>query len=315
MKAVRLHGRGGAEQLVYEDAPRPTLAQGDVMVAVYATGITPAELTWDATYANSDGSGRIPSIPGHEVSGVVAAVGPCADLREGDAVYGLTDFWRDGAAAEYIAVAARSLVAKPRTTDHDQAAAVPLSGLTAWQALFHHAALAAGQRVLIHGAAGGVGTFAVQLARWRGIHVIATASARNADFLREMGAAEVIDYTSGRFEERVRGVDAVLDTVGADTLTRSWSVLRPGGALVSIVEPISESEAAKHNARGVFFIVESNREQLTEMAGLIDKGLLRPIVAEVLPLARAREAFKHGASGHTRGKIVLAVRHPEQRPP
>src|SRR6266550_392074 len=238
VKAVRTHGRGGPEQIFFEDAPLPEVRRGDVLVQVRATGITPTELTWDETYQNADGAPRIPSIPGHEVSGMVERMAAdVTDFRIGDEVYGLADFPRDGAAAEFAAVRAINVALKPRGIPHVQAAALPLSALTAWQALFDHAHLAAGQSVLIHGAAGGVGVFAVQLARWAGAHVIATASARNRDFLCELGANEIIDYTTTRFEEVVQGVDFVFDTVGGDTLQRSWQVVKPGGVLLSVVSP------------------------------------------------------------------------------
>ena len=213
MKAIRLHARGGPEQMVYEDAPLPAPAAGEALLRVYAAGITPTELTWSETYRTPDGHERLPTIPGHDVSGVVEALGPgVSDVSPGDAVYGLVAFPRDGSAAEYVAVRAADLAPKPRSLDHVHAAAVPLSALTAWQALFVHAGLAAGQRVLIHGAAGGVGAFAAQLARWRGAHVSATASARHHDFLRELGVETVIDYRTTRFEEVLRDVDVVLDT-------------------------------------------------------------------------------------------------------
>ncbi len=309
MKAIRTHGRGGPARLVYEDAPVPEPGAGDVLVRVYATGITPTELTWDETYKNEDGSVRIPSIPGHELCGVVRALGPEATgVRAGEAVYGLTDFPRDGAAAEYIAVRAGNLAPKPRSIDWVKTAAVPLSALTAWQSLFDHGGLSRGQRVLIHGAAGGVGTFAVQLARWRGAYVIATASGRDAGFVRELGADEVIDYSKARFEENVRAIDVVLDPIGGETQERSWGVLQQGGILVSLTAPIPADRPGEPSVRGVFFIVEPNREQLIEIAHLIDEGTLKPVIAEVLPLARAREAFEHGAAGHNRGKIVLKVR-------
>jgi NADPH:quinone reductase-like Zn-dependent oxidoreductase len=185
---------------------------------------------------------------------------------------------------------------------------VPLSALTAWQALFSYGELLAGQRVLIHGGAGGVGTFAVQLARWRAAHVIATASGQNAEFLRELGANVVIDYTTTRFEEKLRDIDLVVDTIGGDTLERSWGILRRGGLLVSLPAPIATDKPEKYGVRGVFFIVESNRNELMEIARLIDAGMLRPVIAEVLPLARAREVFEHGIAGHKRGKIVLQVK-------
>jgi len=309
MKALRAHREGGPEQLVYEDAPRPDVRAGDALVRVHATGITPAELAWPDTYRNCDGSGRLPAIPGHEVSGVVEGVAHgVTDVSVGDEVYGLTSFCRDGAAAEYVAVHAADLAPKPKTLDLVQTAAVPLSALTVWQAFFDHARLAPGQRVLIHGAAGGVGSFAVQIARWRGAHAIGTASADHREFLLGLGANEVIDYRHVRFEQAVRDIDVVLDTIGGDTRERSWEVLKPGGILVSLPEPIPESEAAAHaNRRGVFFIVRPDRQQLGEIATLIDSGAVRPVIAQTVPLAKAREAFERGAAGHTRGKLVLAV--------
>jgi NADPH:quinone reductase-like Zn-dependent oxidoreductase len=310
MKAIRMHARGGPDQLVYDDAPMPALRRDDALVRVYATSITPTELTWDETYRNADGSPRLPTIPGHEMSGVIESAPPgLTDLVAGDAVYGLTDFPRDGAAAEFIAVRASNLARKPRTVDHAHAAATALSGLTAWQALFTHAKLERGHKILIHAAAGGVGTFAVQLAHGAGAHVIATSSAANHDFLRGLGADEVIDYTATRFEDAVHDVDVVLDSVGGDTVDRSWKVLRPGGILVSITAPIPEATAREHGGRGLFFIVEPNRKQLDRLAGLIDAGSLKIFVAARLPLARAREAFELGGQGHTRGKIVLEVRN------
>ncbi len=314
MKAVRLHERGGPEQLIYEDAPKPEPGQGDAIIRVYATGITPAELTWAETYRNCDGSERLPTIPGHEVSGVVESLAAgVSDLKIGDEVYALTSFCRDGAAAEYVAVRAADLAPKPKTLSHAQSAAVPLSALTVWQAFFDHARLAPGQRVLIHGAAGGVGTFAVQLAHWSGAYVIGTASAKNRDFLLGLGADEVIDYQQTRFEQVVHDVDLVLDTIGGETRERSWQVLKPTGILISLTAPIPEDELAAHSIngeeRGLFFIVEPDREQLGKIAALIDSGAIRPIIAETLPLASAREAFERGVAGHTRGKLTLQVDH------
>ena len=311
MKAVRVHDRVGPESLVYEDVAMPTLAPGDALVRVHAAGISPAEFTWNI-WETPDGQSRLPAIPSHEVSGVVAAVMPeVLGVAIGDAVYALTDFLRDGAAAEYVAVRAADLAPKPRTLDHVQAAATPLSGLTAWQALFDHAQLTHGQRVLIHGAAGGVGNFAVQLARWRGAHVIGTASARNLDFVRELGADEVIDYRATPFETAIRDVDIVFDTIGGETLERSWSVLRRDGLLITVVRPPSPTWANEREARGVFFIVEPRRGQLIELARLIDAGTVRPMVEAVLPLAQARAAYERGSREHPRGKLVLAVTNNE----
>ena len=308
MKAIRLHARGGPEQLVYEEAPDPVSQDTDALVRVFASGITPTELTWEATYKSRSGAVRLPSIPGHELSGVVEAVGPRGgSVKVGDAVYALTDFWRDGTAAEHVAVRAADLAPKPQTLSYAQAAAVPLSALTAWQALFEHANLTAGQHVLIHGAAGGVGNYAVQLAHWRGAHVIGTASSGNLAFVRELGADEVIDYTKTSFEDVIHNVDVVFDTVGGDTLERSWPVLRRGGALVSIADAISEDKLAKYGVRGIFFIVVPSRLELMEIGQLIDSGAVRPIIEAILPLDQARQAFARGLSGHNRGKIVLRV--------
>ncbi|HEX7796598.1 MAG TPA: NADP-dependent oxidoreductase [Vicinamibacterales bacterium] len=308
MHAIRLHARGGPEQLVYEDAPIPSLQTGDALVRSHACAITPTELSWTETYTSHDGRERLPTIPGHELSGVVEAVAPhVTTVKPGDPVFALTDFSRDGAAADYVAVNAADLAPKPESLDYAQASAVPLAGLTAWQALFDHAGLSPGQVVLIHAAAGGVGTYAVQLAHWRGAHVIGTARMENADFLRELGADEVIDYTAVRFEDKVRDVDVVLDAVGGDTLERSWRVLRPGGTLVTIVSPTAPEKAGQYGVRGVYFIVKSNRAQLLEIARLIDTGSLRPIIEATFPLAKARDAFERGLRQHNRGKLVLEI--------
>ena len=309
MKAIRIHGRGGPERLVYEDVPQPHPGQGEVLVRVYATGVIASELSWDETYETKAGSKRVLPIPGRDLSGVVEEVGPgTPTLTKGSQVYAMTDYGRDGAEAEFTIALPSELAPKPRTLDYVQAAAVPLTALTAWQALFDHASLVAGQTVLIHGAAGGVGVFAVQLAHWAGAHVIATASARNRDFLHELGANEVIDYTTTRFEDGVHDVDLVFDTVGGDTLQRSWQVIKPGGALVTIVSPQPSFEKAKaHGIHPFWFIVEPNRDELIQVGTLIDSGHLRPIIDTMFPLSQARQAYEQGARGHTRGKIVLRV--------
>jgi NADPH:quinone reductase-like Zn-dependent oxidoreductase len=308
MKAIRMHTQGGPELLAYEDAPQPALQPGDALVRVIATSITKTELTWDETYRDCDARPRIPTIPGHEFAGSVNALAPeAAGVCVGDAVYALSSFCRNGSAAEFIAIRAADLAPKPHSLNFEQAAVVPLAGLTAWQALFDHAQIEKGERVLIHGAAGGVGTYAVQLANWKGAEVIATAAAKDHNFLGELGASKVIDYTHERFEEKVEDVDVVLDTIGGETQERSWSVLRRGGILISIVSPVAADKAASLGVRGAFFVVEPNRTQLIELGHLIDKGIIRVVVGAVLPLARAREAFEQGLAGHMRGKIVLQV--------
>jgi len=312
MKAIRLHGRGGPERLVCEDSPAPTLEAGDALIRVHACSITKAELTWPPVHTAPDGSTRPFIIPGHEVSGVVEAVAPgVREVKAGDEVYALVGFDRVGGAAEYVAVRAADTAPKPSSLSHVEAAAVPLAGLTAWQALFNQAGLSEGQSVLIHGAAGGVGTYAVQLARLAGARVIGTALARDEGLLRELGADEVIDYTAARFEDEVADVDVVFDVIGGETLERSWRVLRRGGVLVTIASSEKASppdkRAAEFGVRGVFFIVRPDRGQLIEMARLIDGGKVRPVIGSVFPLARAREAFGQGMDGGRPGKVVLRV--------
>ena len=308
MKAIRMHSRGGPENLAYEEAPVPGIGRGEILVKVHAAGITPTEFTWNSTFTNSAGGNRLPIVPSFEVSGTVAETAPgVADLQLGDEVFGLLDFWRDGAAAAYAGGSADRFAIKPQSIDHIAAAAVPLSGLTAWQALFDHAELSEGDSVLIHGAAGGVGTFAVQLAHWWGAHVIGTCSQDNEGFVRELGADEVLDYHSVRFEDRVKDLDVVLDTVGGDTLERSWGVVRAGGTLVTIVGEAPEERAAKFGIRARSILVKPDRGELNQIARLIDEKTVRPVVEEVFPLSQAREAYERGLLGHNRGKLVLKV--------
>jgi NADPH:quinone reductase-like Zn-dependent oxidoreductase len=315
MRALHAYAKSDPSQLVYEEAATPPLAPDDVLVRVHASGVTPSELDWPSTWLHHDDTTRTPPIvPGHDVAGVVEAVGPdAAGLAVGDAVYGLIDFRRDGADAEYVAARATELAPKPATLIHDQAAAVPLSALTAWQALFDHGDLQSGERVLIHGGAGGVGSFAVQLARWRGAHVAATASARDAELVRELGADEVIDYRAERFEDAVDDRDLVFDTVGGETWERSWNVLRPGGRLVSIAVPRPPKREPRDGRRAIWFVVEPNREQLIDIGNLIDGGRLRPIVSAVLPLAEGRAAYGAGHNGRGPGKTVLLVAEEPRR--
>jgi NADPH:quinone reductase-like Zn-dependent oxidoreductase len=308
MKAIRVHTTDGPAGLVFEDAPQPKPLAGEILVRVYATGITPTELGWSTTWETETGTKRQFPIPGHDLSGVVAEVGDgVTDVRVGMAVYALTSFRRDGAEAEYAIALPSEVAPKPRSLDHVQAAAIPLSALTAWQALFDHVTLSPGNRVLIHGAAGGVGTFAVQLARWAGTQVIGTASGRHQSFLRNLGCDATIDYTTMRFEDMVHDVDVVLDAVGGDMQERSWGVLKKGGTLVSVAKIPSQEQAAAHGVRGLFFIVEPNREQLVQIGDLIDAGAIRPVIDTVFPLSEARPAYEQGLGGHTRGKIVLKV--------
>ncbi len=309
MKAMRLHAYGGPEVLVFEEAPRPQAGAGEVVVRVHAAGVNPLDWKVRAGHVKAWLQHKLPLIPGWDVSGVVEAVAPGETaVKVGDAVYGMLDFERDGAYAEYVAARALILALKPNSIDFTQGAAVPLASLTAWQSLFEVARLQSGQTVLIHGGAGGVGHFAVQFAKWKGARVIATASAANESFLRELGADEVIDYRSTKFEKAVQDVDVVLDTIGGDTQLRSWQVLRRGGILVATLG-ISSLEAARdRGVRGEGVLVHPDATQLSQIAVLIDEGMVKPAVAKVLPLAEASRAHELSQTGHVRGKIVLQVR-------
>jgi NADPH:quinone reductase-like Zn-dependent oxidoreductase len=309
MRALHAYAKSDPSRLVLEDVPLPAVGPGDVLVRVQASGVSPGELDWPGAWLRHDGSPRTPPIvPGHEVSGIVETLGTATSgVAVGDEVFGYIDVRRDGADAEYVAVQDDELAPKPATLTHAQAAAIPLSALTAWQALFDHGDLAPGQRVLVHGGAGGVGTFAVQLARWRGARLIATSSGRDADLVRKLGADEVIDYRAQRFEEVVGEVDLVLDTVGGDTWERSWAVVKPGGRLVSIAVPRPPERETLDGRRAIWFVVKADRGQLIEIARLVDAGLVRPVVSEVLPLARGREAYGPNARRGGPGKIVLNV--------
>ena len=304
MKAICLRARGGPEALAHEEAPQPYPAEGEVLVRVHAAGVIHTELSWVPTWTTRAGEPRpLPVIPGHEFSDEIAALGAgVSDVGVGDLVYGLNDWYRDGASAEYCVARVADIAHKPANVDHVHAAATPISALTVWQGLVERAGLAAGQRVLIHGAAGGVGTFAVQLARWRGARVTGTASAANLDFVRRLGAGEVIDYRAERFEDVVRDVDVVFDTVGGETLERSWGVLKPGGRLVTVAA--SGERTTDERIRAAFFIVEPSRTQLAEIARLIDGGEVRPVVGAEFPLADALLAYRHKPA---RGKVVLRV--------
>ncbi|HLA74733.1 MAG TPA: NADP-dependent oxidoreductase [Gammaproteobacteria bacterium] len=308
MKAVRIHNYGGPEVLVYEDVPRPAPKRGEVLIRVHAAGVNPVD--WKIRSGRLQGrvDHHLPLILGWDVAGVIETLGEgVTTLQVGDAVYARPDIARDGAYAEYLVARADELALKPKTIDFVHAAAVPLSALVAWQSLFDAANLSPGQSVLIHAGAGGVGHYAVQLAHWKGAHVITTTSARNADFVRSLGADEVIDYTVTRFDDVLKDIDVVFDTVGGDVYERSWKVLQKRGVIVSILNQPSAELSEQYGARAAYVFVQPNAEQLTEIAKLIDKGNLRPIVQTVLPLAQARQAHELIEGGHTRGKIVLKV--------
>ena len=307
MTALRAHRRGGPEQLVVERAPVPVPAAGEVLVAVHAAAITFDELTWEETWTR-DGVSRTPVIPSHEVSGVVSeAASGVADFAPGDEVYGLIRFDRDGAAADFVCVPAADLAAKPSTASHTVAAALPLAGLTAWQALVDRAGVRPARTVLVHGGAGGVGALTVQLAAMLGARVTATVRSDACELVRGYGAVRVIDVRTEAFDDGV--YDVVIDTVGGETLDRSFPVLRRGGRLVTLSAPPPAGKADEYGVTAKFFIVVPNRDQLVELAALVDSGRLRVKIAETFPLEKGREAFESGRRPSRRaGKTVIVVR-------
>lgn len=306
MKAVLIYKYGGLEELKYGDAPLPVINPDDVLIKVFATSVNPID--WKVREGHGKGTRVFPVILGWDVSGVIEKVGAEVHAyKAGDEVFARPDVSRNGTYAEYVAVRAKEISFKPKTIDHLGSAAIPLAGLTAWQGLFDHGKLEAGQKILIHGAAGGVGTLAVQLAKWKGAYVIGTASEKNIAFLKELGADEVIDYHKEKFEGKLQGIDVVFDTVGGETQIKSLQVLKPGGILVSIVG-IKDMEALKAKGiQGVQYMAQSAPENLKQLAGLIDGGKLKPVIAQVLPLKEIVKAHQLSEQGHTRGKIVLQV--------
>ncbi len=308
MKAVRMQEYGGPDVLVYEDASRPEPAAGEVLVRVHAAGVNPVDWKIREGFGREWFGHRMPLVPGCDLAGVVESVGAeVKGFKPGDAVYGYVNLKRCGAYAEFALATEGEVTHKPKALDFLRAAAVPVGALTSWQGLFDIARLTAGQRVLIHGAAGGVGSMAVQLAKAKGAFVAGTASSRNAQFLRELGVDQVIDYQAARFEEAVRDLDVVFDTIGGDTQERSFRVLKKGGVLVSTVSEPSEATARAHGVTAAMVMVQPSAAQLAEITLLIEAGKVKPFVETVLPLAEARRAQELSQSGHTRGKIVLQV--------
>ena len=306
MKAVRIHEFGGPEVLHVEEIPRPSPAADEVLIRVHAAGVNPVD--WKIRKGYRKETSKLPLTPGWDVSGVIEQKGTkVKKFRNGDEVYSRPDFAKNGTYAEYVTVKANQVNLKPTSIDHVQAAAVPLAGLTAWQGLFDHGHLEAGQKVLIHAASGGVGSYAVQFAKWHGAYVIGTTSGENIDFVKQLGADKVIDYKNEKFEDMVSDLDLVLDTIGGETQQRSLSVIKPGGRLITTVRADFQEEARKKNITLEGFMDEPNQDQLRIIAGLIDNGKVKPVVTEVLPLDKAADAQMISEEGHVRGKIVLKV--------
>jgi NADPH:quinone reductase-like Zn-dependent oxidoreductase len=308
MIAARVHRYGGPDQLVLEEIPRPVAAENQAIIRVCAAGVGP----WDALVRTGT-SGlpqSLPLTPGSDIAGIVEEVGDGASpLQRGDAIFGATNPSFTGGYAQYAAADLESIAPKPASLSFVEAAAVPVVAVTAWQMLFDHAQLSTGQTVLVYGAAGNVGAYAVQLARWAGARVVAVAAEGDASYLRGLGAAEVIDSQTERVEDRVSDVDVVIDTVGGDAQRRAFGVIKPAGILVSSISTPSQELAQTYGIRVAYFIVRVSSKQLTRIAQLVDDGTLRTDLGVVLGLADARKAHEMlaGTLAHPRGKIVLDV--------
>ena len=303
MQAITVSDReAGVAGLSLTDLPYPVVSENDVVVRVHAAGFTPGELDWPDTWTDRAGRDRTPSVPGHELSGVVVELGyGTTGLSVGQRVFGLADWARNGSLAEYTAVETRNLAPLPIDIDHTVAAALPISGLSAWQGLFDHGRLAAGQTVLIHGAAGGVGSIAVQLAREVGARVIGTGRTADRDRAVELGVHTFLDLETEKLEDAGE-VDVVFDVIGGEVLARSAALVRAGGTLVTIAEP---PQTQPRDGRALYFLVEPDRARLADLAARVRDGRLKPVVGAVLPLAEAAAAF--APDKRTPGKTILRV--------
>jgi NADPH:quinone reductase-like Zn-dependent oxidoreductase len=307
MRAMQVVESGGGLTLIAADVQKPKPANGEVLVEVHAAGVTTTELAWYPTTRQKNGEARAGAIPGHEFSGVIAEVSEgVTGFIVGQEIYGFNDWFEEGAMAEFCVTVPASIAAKPKSLTHMDAASVPIGALTAWQGFFEQAKLKEGDRVLVHGGAGAVGIFAVQIAKMHGAHVIATASGRTLALVKELGADEVIDYRGARFEDTVREIDIVFDTVGGETRERSWKVLKVDGKMISIA---ADGEVTTNpKVRDAYFIVRPDQPQLNEIAKLLDAGKLKTLVKAVVPLKDAAAAFAGKVpSARGYGKTVVAV--------
>ena len=311
MKAVRIHQYGGREVLSIDDIPVPDAGPGEVLVRVVAASINPVDWKVRQGYLAQMIPHPMPLTLGWDVSGVVAAVGAgVVQWQVGDAVFSRPDLARNGTYAEFVAVRAGECARKPRTISHVEAASLPLAGITAWEAMIDKAGVRPGQRVLIHAGSGGVGSLAIQLVRAAGATVIATTSGRNRALVESLGADQVVDYTTTNVADAVEPVDVVFDTLGGAAQEASWSLLKPGGILVSIISPPSEARAASLGVRAGFVFIGPNAPVLERLAGMVDDGRLRPLVGAEFGLADIAKAHELSESGRAVGKIVLYVGQP-----
>ena len=311
MKAVRIRAYGDASVLRYEEAPMPDIAPEDVLVRVVAASVNPVDWKFREGYLKQMLPPQFPITLGWDVSGVVDAAGKnVSRFKVGDTVFSRPDIKRNGTYAEFVAIREDELARKPQTISHVEAATLPLAGIAAWEAIITTAKVEAGQRVLVHAVSGGVGSIAVQLAKSRGAYVIATTSGKNRALVESLGADEVIDYRTQKFDAMVRDVDAVFDTIGGQVQEASWSVLKPGGILVSIIGTPSEEKARALGVRSAFLFIGPSAPILMQLAELVENGKLRPVVGAEFALKDIAEAHALSQSGHAVGKIALYVGQP-----
>jgi len=305
MKAVRIHEFGGPERVQLEEVAIPKVTRGKALVRIRAAAVNPVDWMVREHLYNPKGADRVPLTLGQDFAGVIEKIGAGSktSLHEGDAVFGEVF----GSFAEYALVPLKDLVKKPASLDFKIAAALPMPALTAWQAIIDTAGAKPGMRFLIHGASGGVGSFAAQFARWKGAEVAATASEPSFDYLRSIGVDPVIDYKRDRFEEKLHDVDVVLDPLGGETQARSWRVLKRTGTLITLIGEIDEDAARRAGVRAIDFGMEYDVEDLEEIAGLVEGGIIKPHISKVLPLDQARQAMDLNQQGNSHGKIVLEV--------
>lgn len=311
MKAVRIHQYGDRNVLKFEDSPIPGINSDDVLVRTVAASVNPVDWKIREGYLKEMIHYSMPLTLGWDVSGIITELGDnVTDFKVGDCVYSRPDISRDGTYAEYVAIRASEIALKPTSITHSEAASLPLAGITAWEVLITVAQISEGQKVLIHAGSGGVGSLAIQLAKSRGAYVIATTSAKNSELVASLGADEVIDYTTQDFAEVVKDIDVVFDTLGGDIQTASWSVLKPGGILVSIVSPPSEEKAKELGVKSAFVFIQPSAYILEQLAQLVDQGKIRPIIGAEFTLEDIDKAHELSESGRAVGKIVLSVSQP-----
>jgi NADPH:quinone reductase-like Zn-dependent oxidoreductase len=308
MKAIVIHEYGGPEVLKYEEVPRPEPKEDQILVRVIAAGVNPVDGLIRSGMFGKDSKAAFPMILGGDIAGIVDKVGSkSTKFKAGDPVFAYVSLENSGGYAQYAVTTEGETALKPKSLTYVEAAAVPIVALTAWQALIDTAKLTPEQTVLIHGGSGGVGTFAIQIAKAHGARVIATASTANQDLLKQLGADVSIDYTKQKFEDVAKDVDVVLDSIGKDTLARSHGVVKTGGFIVSLVARPDRDELNKRGIRGAALSVEPNSDELAEIGKLIDEGKIKVIVSQTFPLSEAIKAQEQVATGHTRGKIVLKI--------